>query len=286
MIPLPCPIPITPSQSFAVKHLRGNDCEIPYHVHDAHELILVRSGSGSFYVGNGIRRFQAGDVFLLAPGVPHWFRCEQLNSRRPEAYEFIVLQFYKSFLGDAYFDLPEHGKLKRLFVSEGLAVSFKGFVKDSLAEFLLSLPLALPQRRLVFVLRILALLGELHDFTPMQQAISTDIGLNGSEPLAVIRAYVAKHLRERIYLEQAAGLVNMSVPTFCRYFRRHTGATFMDFVHEVRIEHACALLEGTPLALKRICQDCGFQSMAHFIRLFKRKKGMTPKSFRERFGRF
>src|SRR5690606_29586274 len=217
MDPVTRPIPILPAQSFAVKHLRGEDCDIPYHVHDAHELILIRSGSGAFYVGNAIRRFQAGDVFLLAPGVPHWFRCARQSGCSLETYEFIVLQFYKSFLGEQYFDLPEHGPLKRLFSTAGLALSFNGLTRDTLAEWLLSMPQAIGHRRLMFVLRVLATLGNNPDSTALHQMITTDIELGGKEPLASIQHFVREHLRERIYLEDAAALVNMSVPTFCRH---------------------------------------------------------------------
>lgn len=283
MVPVARPIPILPAQSFAVKHLQGKDCEIPYHVHDAHELILIRSGSGSFYVGNAIRRFQAGDVFLLAPGVPHWFRCERRDAERAEGYEFIVLQFYKSFLGDAYFNLPEHGRLKRLFSTAGLALSFNGLTKDTLAEWLLSMPQAIGQRRLMFVLWILATLGNKPDSTSLQQAIATDIELNGKEPLDRLRHFVSEHLGERIYLEDAAALLHMSVATFCRYFKQWTGRTFVDFVQEVRITHACNLLRATSFPVQKISRDSGFHSMAHFIRVFKRSKGVTPHQFRQAF---
>lgn len=284
MIPVSRPIPIAPFQSFAVKHLRGTDCNIPYHVHDAHELVLIRSGSGNFYVGNTVRQFQAGDVFLLAPGVPHWFRCDGRLERDVEEDEFIVLQFYKSFLGETYFNLPEHAKLKRLFTVEGLALSFKGVTRDSLAEFLLSMPHAIEQGRLLLVLRVLAMLGDNPGCVPLYQAISTDISLQGKEPLERIHAYVADRIGNRIYLEEAAGLVNMSVATFCRYFKQSTGKTFTDFVQEMRIEHACELLKSTPLPIRNVCMDSGFQSMAHFIRLLKRLKGMTPRAFRKTFG--
>lgn len=283
MVPVPRPIPILPAQSFAVKHLRGLDCNIPYHVHDAHELILIRSGSGSFYVGNAIRQFHAGDVFLLAPGVPHWFRCDRIAVRDSDEYEFVVLQFYKSFLGEGYFDLPEHSMLKRLFGAEGLAISFEGLTRDSLAELLLSLPQAIGQRRLMLVLWILAALGDNPQCTPLHQAISTDIELGGKVPLDHIQTYVADRLRDRIYLEDVAALLNMSVATFCRYFKQSTGRTFVDFVQEMRIEHACALLRATSLPIREVSQDSGFHSMAHFIRLFKRLKGMTPQAFRKVF---
>lgn len=283
MVPVPRPIPILPAQSFAVKHLRGLDCNIPYHVHDAHELILIRSGSGSFYVGNAIRQFHAGDVFLLAPGVPHWFRCDRIAVCDSDEYEFVVLQFYKSFLGEGYFDLPEHGMLKRLFGAEGLAISFEGLTRDSLAELLLSLPQAIGQRRLMLVLWILAALGDNPQCTPLHQVISTDIELGGKVALDHIQTYVADRLRDRIYLEDVAALLNMSVATFCRYFKQSTGRTFIDFVQEMRIEHACALLRATSLPIREVSQDSGFHSMAHFIRLFKRLRGMTPQAFRKMF---
>jgi len=283
MIPVPRPIPILPAQSFAVKHLKGEDCDIPYHVHDAHELILICSGSGSFYVGNAIRRFQAGDVFLLAPGVPHWFRCERQPTGCSDAHEFIVLQFYKSFLGEKYFDLPEHGPLKRLFGTAGLALSFAGLTRDTLAEWLLSMPQAIGHRRLMFVLRMLATLGNKPDSISLQHAITTDIELGGKDPLTHIHHFVSEHLRERIYLEDAAALLHMSIATFCRYFKQSTGRTFVDFVQEVRIAHACDLLKATQLPIRNVCQDSGFHSMAHFIRVFKRSKGLTPHQFRAAF---
>jgi len=234
-------------------------------------------------VGNAVRHFQTGDVFLLAPGVPHWFKCERGSLPDAEEDEFIVLQFYRSFLGEAYFNLPEHVKLKRLFTVNGLALSFKDVTRDSLAELLLSMPHAIGQGRLLVMLRLLALLGENPDCMPLQYTISTDIDLQGQAPLSRIRTYVANRMHDRIYLEEVAELVNMSVSTFCRYFKQWTGKTLTDFVQEMRIEYACELLKGTSLPIQKICRDSGFQSMAHFIRLLKRLKGMTPQEFRKMF---
>lgn len=283
MTPVSRPIPIRPDQSFAVKHLRGADCAIPYHVHDAHELILIHSGAGSFYVGNAVRQFQAGDVVLLAPGVPHWFKCEQLMECGAGEDEFIVLQFYRSFLGEAYFDLPEHGKLKRLFAMEGLALSFEDMTREALVDLLRSLPYAVGQSRLLLVLRLLAVLGDSPCCTPLHRVIATDIGMQGKELLDRIQSYVSTKIHERIYLEEVAKLVNMSVPTFCRYFKHQTGRTLTDFVQEMRIEYACKLLKDTSLPIRNVCEHSGFHSMAHFIRLLRRLTGRTPQEFREMF---
>src|SRR5690606_4419570 len=172
----------------------------------------------------------------------------------------------------------------RLFTTERLALSFKGTTRNSLAEFLLSMPRAIGQGRLLLVLRVLAMLGDNPGCVPLYQAISTDINLQGKEPLARIQAYVTDRMGNRIYLEEAAGLVNMSIATFCRYFKQSTGKTFTDFVQEMRIEYACELLKDMPLPTRDVCIESGFQSMAHFVRLFKRLKGMTPRAFRNTFG--
>src|SRR3546814_9560092 len=98
------------------------------------------------------------------------------------------------------------------------------------------MPRAIGQRRLMFVLRVLATLGNNSDSTTLHQKIATDIELEGKTRLDDIQAYVNDRLCNRIYLEDAAALINMSVPTFCRFFKQWTGRKFVNFVQEARIE--------------------------------------------------
>ena len=64
------------------------------------------------------------------------------------------------------------------------------------------------------------------------------------------------------------------------FFNRDAGATFYDYVNNLRIEHACHLLRSTSLTIADIAQQSGFNSSQAFIRVFVRIKGITPSEHR------
>jgi transcriptional regulator GlxA family with amidase domain len=73
--------------------------------------------------------------------------------------------------------------------------------------------------------------------------------------------------------------------TFKRRFQAATGYTPLDYVQTVRIEEAKQLLESTELPTEAIAAEVGYEEPAFFRRLFKRRTGVTPASYRRRFAR-
>lgn len=67
-----------------------------------------------------------------------------------------------------------------------------------------------------------------------------------------------------------------------RLFKSNTGVNFTDFVNDCRIEHAAELLINTELKITSICNDVGYKDINYFIKVFRRKKGMTPSEYRSR----
>lgn len=63
-------------------------------------------------------------------------------------------------------------------------------------------------------------------------------------------------------------------------FKKETGQTLTDYVNEKRIHHAIHLLQTTRLQVQTIAQRCGFQDPNYFVRLFKKKTGVTPAQYR------
>ena len=59
-----------------------------------------------------------------------------------------------------------------------------------------------------------------------------------------------------------------------RYFRR--------FLNTIRVEKACTLLQDSPMSIKEICYECGFESTRTFHRVFLEEQKMTPGDYRER----
>ena len=93
--------------------------------------------------------------------------------------------------------------------------------------------------------------------------------------------YINRHYQENLSLEGAAELVHLSRYHFCRLFHEATGATFLEYLYNVRLAKVHQLLLTTTLPLGDIAAKCGFASTAHLSRVFREAYGMSPRSFRK-----
>jgi len=94
------------------------------------------------------------------------------------------------------------------------------------------------------------------------------------------RSYILGHLGEPLPLEEIARAACTSKRNLTRVFRRQTGKTVLEFIHERRIARACQMLEGTGETCARIAFACGFGSVQQFNRVFRRLKGRPPSDWR------
>ena len=93
--------------------------------------------------------------------------------------------------------------------------------------------------------------------------------------------YINTHYQENITLDAAAGLGHMSRYHFCRLFGSATGATFLEYLYNVRLSKVHQLLLDTRLPLSQIAEKCGFTSTAHLSRVFRDAYGVSPREFRK-----
>ena len=82
-------------------------------------------------------------------------------------------------------------------------------------------------------------------------------------------------------LSEVYKVSHYSQTTICREFKKHMGTTIVAYVNDLRLTYACNLLKNTTFPLWKIANDVGFQSQAHFTRLFKEKYGITPLQYRK-----
>ena len=95
--------------------------------------------------------------------------------------------------------------------------------------------------------------------------------------------YVRKDYREKIYLEEIAETLGISGSYLSRLFKKETGVRLQDFVNEVRVEKAANLLIYSDEPLPRIAEYVNFPSQSYFGKIFKEKKQMTPRQYRETY---
>ncbi|HEX9957475.1 MAG TPA: AraC family transcriptional regulator, partial [Fibrella sp.] len=92
------------------------------------------------------------------------------------------------------------------------------------------------------------------------------------------------HFHESIKLDTVADLAGLTPSAFCRYFKVRTNKTFVDFVTEVRIGHACKLLINSDLSISQIGYESGFRTMSNFNRQFRDVTGQTPSQYVKTMG--
>jgi len=64
-------------------------------------------------------------------------------------------------------------------------------------------------------------------------------------------------------------------------FQTKLGISFSDYLQSIRMHHAKALLKNTDLPITEVCFRAGYRNLSHFLRVFKKNVGATPKEYRK-----
>lgn len=110
------------------------------------------------------------------------------------------------------------------------------------------------------------------------QAISSDGNTN--RMILQAKKYIEEHYSEDISLENVSAQIGVTPVYFCRLFVKKTGRNFIDYLTEIRINHAKHFLHNTPLRIKEISERVGYNDPYYFSRIFKKATGLTPVEFR------
>ena len=95
-------------------------------------------------------------------------------------------------------------------------------------------------------------------------------------------AYIHEHYQEKFSLAALADHVSMSRNECCRYFKQMMNMTITEYLLEYRLSKAAALLETSGLSITEIAEQTGFCDVSYFIKMFRRKTGITPKAYAKR----
>ena len=92
--------------------------------------------------------------------------------------------------------------------------------------------------------------------------------------------YIDAHYAEKITLEDLARKVYLSVPYLSLIFKREIGASFNQYLTQVRINKSKSLLRCENLRITDISAAVGFEDQSYFTKVFKRFTGVTPHQYR------
>lgn len=245
--------------------------------HEEYEISVIVGCSGKRFVGNTIENFSDSDLFLIGPHV--------LHAVQPDSYErgnVITLRFIKEVFGTAFFDLPENKQIANLLHEAQRGVAFASTDIPSFHRKIQELTELSGFDRMIAFFQLLQLLA-----INQQRRVLSSRGFapvtNRKDYEIVNKTYeyiINRFADHHITLDEISAYANMSPTTFCRYFKKHFCKTFTNFLNEVRVGHACKLLQQTDKAVAEIAFASGYNQLTHFNRQFKRIMGYSPKEYR------
>jgi len=270
-----------PSKALLVRHFTMPQFDAPFHFHPEYELTLIVKGEGQRFVGKQVDNFSDGDLVFLGSHLPHCWINHQ-NENQTELSEAIVVQFNQHFLGEDFFNLNEFVAIKMFLDKSKAGFDIQGNDKIKITNRLFEIINATPMQQILILMDILDLLSRAVQLKPLDLSFAeNDFKVSETNRFQKVFSYLITHYKEDISLAKIAGIADLSPTSFCRYFRSITQQSFVEVLLEFRIKQACHLLLNTDMAIREIAFQSGFYDVPYFNRIFKKKKGISPKQYKK-----
>ncbi|NQU54221.1 MAG: helix-turn-helix transcriptional regulator [Bacteroidetes bacterium] len=269
-------------RSFITRKLKMDPNSDKIHSHKNFELNLITSGAGRRIVGNHISSYDKGDLVLLGPNISHCW--EILETKKDTEPECIVTHFYENIISSDFFNIPELHAVVSLLKDAKNGIWFKGPKAAKVATVLKRMANTNGLDSYIQLLKVFNLLLEIEDreYLTLPSSLPNSYDKD-QDQINKVYEYVFQNMQEGIKLKDAASIVFMEPSSFCRYFKKKTNQTFMDYVKSVRIGIAAKLLAETDKQITQICFECGYNNLANFNHYFKVIMKKTPSEYRKSF---
>ncbi len=257
-----------------------------WHYHGEVELIHLKKGEGTQFVGDNISRFKSGDVIIVGSNLPHYWRFDDIYYEEDSKVkaDVRVAHFQEKFWGEQFLDLPENLSIRNALEKSKRGIRISGKTKQLVADILESLMKAEGHHRVVLLMEALSAIGSCSNLTYLSSiGFKQDLVEAENDRINTIYDYSIRNFRNKIQLEEIAAMANISPNSFCRYFKSRTRKTFSQFLIELRVGHACKLLIENNLSIKQICYESGFNNFTSFHKYFKMITGKSPLTYQKEF---
>ncbi len=242
--------------------------KVDEHGHSCIEITIVVKGTADHWLNGNYQRVYPGCVIVVLPGGTHRFEnaknLEVFNlSCQPELFlsNKLSLEFLQR--GNLLFSLSGESSLFTLFGTVFLDVCnllnqmHEAFCGPGVEKHHLQL-------RTWFIILIVILI----------QAWQPDPRKDKS-PLEQTIAYMEKNFSANLSLAELARRTKMSRNQFIYKFRGKMGTTPCQYLIDLRLKHACVLLEKQEMSTEEIAFACGFCDGNYLRKIYRRRFG-TP----------
>lgn len=276
--------PLTQNDCYTIFSRVKDNFDFPLHYHEEFELNFIQNAKGvKRVVGDHLETIDELELVLVGSNLQHgWF----MHTCKSNQITEVTVQFHKDLFDEKFLRRNQLSFIRTMLEKSARGILFSKEATQLLATRILGL-----DKKQGFD-SMLELMSILHDLsTSRNMRILSDASFsNSTEPfhynsrrIDKIMEYINKNFDKPLTLKEAAKLINMTEVSFSRFFKQRTGNTFIDSLTEIRLGNASRLLIDTTQSVAEVAYHCGFNNISNFNRIFRKKKGCTPKEFRESF---
>jgi AraC-like DNA-binding protein len=246
-------------------------------------FICVIDGLVHFRAGNYMLACRQGDFILIPPGMPFYGGrpSDVLGIPDTSSLSLWMLPhrrgFYCWLKGYGNFQCANEPAQRYLFTNSRLVQLFELLMEELQGK---KGNLLCDGLLLAFSSTLLREVDDEHYLHPGPMVSAKAPPTAEGEFIRQLRAYVEKHLHERLTLDVVARRLHMSRTQLVRRMRQETGQTFIEFLTDERFLEAQKLLKESEWTVQAIREFVGFKSSGYFHDLFQRRMGCTPLEFR------
>lgn len=256
-------VPKPINNTFSIRHDIVPKFGTIWHYHPEIELHYLIKGNGIRFIGENISNFEKDELILLGSNIPHTWKCDVQNSDN-EYVEAVVMHLHPDSLGSQFLSLPETKETKKIFSLANQGLIYRGETKVKAVKVLRKLEKSKDLDRIILLLKLLKILSKSDEFDIISSQYDSSIVNTADEKrLNKILNYTFSNFKNKISIEDVAELSNLSVTSFCRYFKHATQKSYFDFLTDIRINYACRLLVTTDDPVKSIAEDSGFDNTSN-----------------------
>ncbi|MGV8094376.1 MAG: helix-turn-helix domain-containing protein [Mangrovibacterium sp.] len=274
--------PLSETDCFYIVERYKTEFTYPLHQHREYELNFIEGGAGiTRIVGDSVETI--GDYELVLLGSPNLEHVWEQGNCKPKSMREITIQFSPDLLSQNLMLKNQFNPINKMLerARNGLVFPLSAIMK----VYSLLDNLSAEKPGFYQVLQILTILYELslcEGARPLSNSSFVQIREGtDSRRVAKVEEYINHHYTEEIRLTTVASIAGMTPTAFSRFFKLRTGRCLSDYVIDMRLGVASRLLVDSTKSIAEICYECGFNNLSNFNRIFKKKKTITPKKFRE-----
>jgi AraC family transcriptional regulator of arabinose operon len=233
--------------------------------HDDNLLIYCVEGVGHASTGDWQGSIEAGQILLLPQGEAHHYEADTNN---PWTIYWVHFQGSSTAIFNQYLGGSEETPVTQAGVSPQLIAHFRGLLAVQRTGY--STPAFINASN---QLR--------HLMTHIGQMFrETEASNQGSFDLEEVQSFMLEHIGQPLDLDTLAAAAKLSKYHFTNKYKSLTGYSPIRHFLNMKMEHACHLLDTSDLSVKGVAASLGYDDPLYFSRLFRKTVGMSPRTYR------